>query len=287
MGTIDDGADRWRSLMVGNSRWHWGEWTGDQLDRPWDDPQPPEDDQAQGPVWAASVVPGAIDRWRDRADWHEITLADVPIAGIYSTLGIDRALAVLGAGQRYGFPAVVIDGGTALTLTAVDPNRQLIGGAIAPGLGLQLRSLTEKTAALPPVLPPDTALTLTAVDPNRQLIGGAIAPGLGLQLRSLTEKTAALPPVLPPEQLPDPWAQDSVGAIASGVAHGVTALVQTWLRDWRSRYPTGPVVLTGGDGPMILRYLRAIDPELVAAVHHDPTVIFAGIAAVRANALGS
>ena len=243
MGTIDDGADRWRSLMVGNSRWHWGEWTGDRLDRTWDDPQPPEDDQAQGPVWAASVVPGALDRWRDRAARHEIILADVPIAGIYSTLGIDRALAVLGAGQRYGFPAVVIDGGTALTLTAVDPNRQLIGGAIAPGLGLQLRSLTEKTAALPPVLPP--------------------------------------------EQLPDPWAQDSVGAIASGVAHGVTALVQTWLRNWRSRYPTGPVVLTGGDGPMILRYLRAIDPALVTAVHHDPTVIFAGIAAVRANALGS
>ncbi|XGV87994.1 MAG: pantothenate kinase [Limnothrix sp. BL-A-16] len=240
MGTIDNAADRWRSLMVGNSRWHWGEWTGDRLDRTWDDPQPPVDDLAQGRlVWAASVVPGALDRWRDQTDWHMITLADIPIGGLYGTLGVDRALAAFGAGRRYGFPAVVIDGGTAMTLTAVDPNRQLIGGAIAPGLGLQLRSLTEKTAALPIVSPP--------------------------------------------EQLPELWAQDSVGAIASGVAHGVTTLVQAWIRDWRSRYPRGAVVLTGGDGPTILRYLRAIDPDLGAAVHHDPTVIFAGIAAIRGS----
>lgn len=243
MGTIDNGADRWRSLMVGNSRWHWGDWIGDRLDRAWDDDQSPTDDPAQGrPVWAASVVPGALDRWRDRENWHVVTLADVPIGRLYPTLGVDRALAVLGAGQRYGFPAVVIDGGTALTLTAVDDRADLLGGAIAPGLGLQLRSLTEKTAALPAVLPP--------------------------------------------EQLPEPWAQDSVGAIASGVAHGVTALVQAWIRDWRSRYPTGTVVLTGGDGPRILRYLRAIDPNLVAGLHSDFTVIFAGIQAVRVHHSG-
>lgn len=237
MATIDDGADRWRSLMVGNSRWHWGDWTGERLDRAWDDSQSPTDDLAREPVWAASVVPGALDRWRDRPNWHVITLADVPIGRLYETLGIDRALAVLGAGRRYGFPAVVIDGGTALTLTAVDDRAEFLGGAIAPGLGLQLRSLSEKTAALP-----------------------------------------AVPP---PEQLPDPWAQDSAGAIASGVAQGVTALVLTWLRDWRSRYPTGTAVLTGGDGPRILQYLRAIDPPLAAGLQLDPTVIFAGIQAVR------
>jgi type III pantothenate kinase len=227
----------WRSLMVGNSRWHWGEWVGDRLDRTWDDPQPPITWPEQ--VWAASVVPAALDPWRDRADFHEIHLADMPIAGLYPTLGIDRALAVWGAGQRYGLPAIAIDGGTALTLTAVDEQARLLGGAIAPGLGLQLRSLTEKTAALPPVLPPD--------------------------------------------RLPDLWACDSEGAIASGVAHGVTALVQRWLRAWRDRYPTGTAVLTGGDGPAIAQYLQAIDPELAMGLHCDPTVVFAGIAAVRSG----
>lgn len=240
MATSNAGADRWRSLMVGNSRWHWGDWTGDRLDRAWDDAQPPPDHLAQEqPVWAASVVPGALDRWSDRADWHLITLADIPIGGLYSTLGVDRALAVLGAGQRYGFPALVIDGGTALTVTAVDPNRHLIGGAIAPGLGLQLRSLTEKTAALPSVLPPT--------------------------------------------QLPPLWAQDSIGAIASGAAWGVAALVQTWLQAWRSRYPHGTAVMTGGDGPAIAQYLRAMNPTLTVDLHQDPSVIFAGIQAVRSE----
>lgn len=240
MATSNDGADLWRSLMVGNSRWHWGDWTGDQLDLTWDDAQPPPDHLAlERPVWAASVVPGALDRWSDQADWHMITLADLPIGGLYSTLGIDRALAVLGAGQRYGFPALVIDGGTALTVTAVDPNRQLIGGAIAPGLGLQLRSLTEKTAALPAVLPPT--------------------------------------------QLPTLWAQDSIGAIASGVVWGVAVLAQTWLQTWRSRYPHGTAVITGGDGPAIAQYLRAIDPTLTVDLHQDPSIIFAGIQAVRSR----
>lgn len=231
----------WRSLMVGNSRWHWGAWVGDRLERTWDDPQPPID-WPEG-VWAASVVPAALVPWRDRPDLHEIHLADIPIAGLYPSLGIDRALAVWGAGQRYGFPAIAIDGGTALTLTAVDEAARLLGGAIAPGLGLQLRSLTEKTAALPPVLPPD--------------------------------------------ELPDLWDSTTDGAIAGGVAHGVTALVQRWLRAWRDRYPTGTAVLTGGDGPAIARYLRAIDPELAAGLHCDSTVVFAGMAAVRAHQLAS
>lgn len=240
MATSNAGADRWRSLMVGNSRWHWGDWTGDRLDRTWDDAQPPPDDLAQGqPVWAASVVPEALDQWSDRANWHIITLADIPIGGLYSTLGVDRALAVLGAGQRHGFPALVIDGGTALTVTAVDPNRHLIGGAIAPGLGLQLRSLTEKTAALPFVLPP--------------------------------------------AQLPTLWAQDSIGAISSGATWGVAALVQTWLQTWRSRYPHGTAVMTGGDGPAIAQYLRAMNPTLTVDLHQDPSVIFAGIQAVRSE----
>jgi type III pantothenate kinase len=67
-------------------------------------------------------------------------------------LGIDRALAVYGAGKRYGFPCLVIDAGTALTFTGVDGNQSLVGGGILPGLGLQLGSLGEKTAQLPQII---------------------------------------------------------------------------------------------------------------------------------------
>ncbi len=50
-----------------------------------------------------------------------------------------------------GYPILVIDAGTALTFTGMDAEHQLIGGAILPGLGLQLQFLAKSTAALPSV----------------------------------------------------------------------------------------------------------------------------------------
>ena len=76
--------------------------------------------------------------------------------GLYSTLGIDRALALWGAGNKWKFPILVIDGGTALTYTGADANHTLVGGAILPGLGLQLASLGKKTGQLPYVIPPES-----------------------------------------------------------------------------------------------------------------------------------
>jgi type III pantothenate kinase len=76
---------------------------------------------------------------------------------MYPTLGIDRALALWGAGQTWGFPILVIDAGTAITFTCADANRCLIGGAILPGLGLQLATLNQKTEQLPFVEPQNLA----------------------------------------------------------------------------------------------------------------------------------
>jgi type III pantothenate kinase len=101
------------------------------------------------PIYIASVVPQQTALWQNYPSLREITLADIPLHNLYPTLGIDRALAVWGAGEIYGYPCLVIDGGTALTFTGVDFDRSLIGGAILPGLGLQLSYLTQKTAALP------------------------------------------------------------------------------------------------------------------------------------------
>ena len=66
-------------------------------------------------------------------------------------MGLDRALAAFGACEKYGYPSLVIDGGTALTLTGIDPEKKLFGGAILPGIKLQLTSLNTQTAALPKV----------------------------------------------------------------------------------------------------------------------------------------
>ena len=101
------------------------------------------------PLIFASVVPSQTTLWQIYPYLRLITLEDVPLEGMYPTLGIDRALAVWGAGISWGFPTLVIDTGTALTFTGVDDNKCLIGGAILPGLGLQLSTLGQKTGQLP------------------------------------------------------------------------------------------------------------------------------------------
>jgi type III pantothenate kinase len=167
-------AGSWLALVVGNSRLHWAYFVGSDLQLSWDLPHLPEaaiatlvssrfdftphlstslqpDIEPSAKLWVASVVPAQTQLWQTYCSVHEIMLDQVPITGFYSTLGIDRALALLGAVQQWGYPVLVVDAGTALTLTGANQAQQFVGGAILPGLGLQLRSLFEDTAALPQV----------------------------------------------------------------------------------------------------------------------------------------
>jgi len=56
----------------------------------------------------------------------------VPLQSVYPTLGIDRALALWGAGETWGWPMLVIDAGTALTLTGADADHCLVGEQFYP-----------------------------------------------------------------------------------------------------------------------------------------------------------
>jgi type III pantothenate kinase len=163
-------ADLWTALVIGNSRLHWAEFSGDRLQKTWDTPHVNQDQTQLPPeLWIASVVPSQNQFWQAHPHAHFISLEQVPLQGMYSTFGIDRALAVWGAIQTVGSPVLVIDAGTALTFTGADRDR-LIGGAILPGLKLQFQSLAQGTAALPVVplcsvpLPPRWVLdTETAI----------------------------------------------------------------------------------------------------------------------------
>ena len=168
----------WLALAIGNSRWHWALFDGEILKQSWDSDRLLEKNGDLGrlegtlgdknqlvstalsqlrkaktdrplPLVLASVVPQQTALWQNYPDLRIITLEKLPLKGLYPTLGIDRALAVLGAGRVLGWPVLAIDAGTALTFTGGDVNGHLVGGAILPGLKLQLSSLAEKTAALP------------------------------------------------------------------------------------------------------------------------------------------
>jgi pantothenate kinase type III len=73
------------------------------------------------------------------------------ISGAYEGMGIDRLANLRGAVGIRGLPALVIDGGTALTYTAADNTGKIIGGGISPGFGMRMRALHEFTSALPNV----------------------------------------------------------------------------------------------------------------------------------------
>ncbi|MBD2609433.1 pantothenate kinase [Scytonema hofmannii FACHB-248] len=168
----------WLALEIGNSRLHWALFRGEKLSKTWDSdylpiavidqlaqyqsledfllkifpsspPSPPSPSSPPPPLLLSSVVPSQTEIWQTYYQVRVITLDQVPLKGIYPTLGIDRALSLYGAGSTLGFPMLVIDAGTALTFTGADKHQNLVGGAILPGFHLQLASLTQKTAQLP------------------------------------------------------------------------------------------------------------------------------------------
>lgn len=167
-------TEAWLALMIGNSRLHWAEFSDGQLLKTWHSPHGILPKSLSQPLYFASVVPAQTSLLINHfPQAQEITLNEIPLENLYPTLGIDRALAVWGAGEKYGFPCLVIDGGTALTFSAVDGDRRFIGGAILPGLGLQFRTLSQGTAELPKIDLPETLPPRWAMD-----TGGAIASGI-------------------------------------------------------------------------------------------------------------
>jgi pantothenate kinase type III len=71
--------------------------------------------------------------------------------GAYPGLGVDRMASLRGAISITGLPALVIDGGSALTYTAVDADGKIIGGGISPGLKMRFQALEDYTYGLPGV----------------------------------------------------------------------------------------------------------------------------------------
>ncbi len=63
--------------------------------------------------------------------------------------GVDRRVQILAATHLAGEATAVVSCGTALTVDVGNADGALVGGAIAPGLGLGARALAEGTARLP------------------------------------------------------------------------------------------------------------------------------------------
>jgi type III pantothenate kinase len=109
----------------------------------------------------SSVVPGLARSYRDLAG----EVFEVPFYPVNARMetglknryddpgavGADRIVNAVAAGRHYGFPAIIVDIGTATTVEAVDGEGCYLGGAILTGLYVALDALISRTAQLPSV----------------------------------------------------------------------------------------------------------------------------------------
>lgn len=78
-------------------------------------------------------------------------------------VGADRIANAAGAYVLYNHPVIVIDFGTATSFDIVNKNGEFIGGVIAPGINLQLKTLNKFTSKLPRI---DAAISPSAIGTN-------------------------------------------------------------------------------------------------------------------------
>lgn len=66
-------------------------------------------------------------------------------------IGSDLIVAAVAALSRFAPPLIIIDMGTATTITAIDKNGTYVGGCISPGPKLSAEVLSSRTAQLPAI----------------------------------------------------------------------------------------------------------------------------------------
>ncbi len=105
-------------------------------------------------------------------------------------LGADLVAGAVGAISEYTLPCVVIDMGTASTISVIDRNGAYLGGIISAGVRLTLKALTENTAQLPAIdiSAPKSVISTNTVDCMKSgLIYGTAAMIDGLLDRIIDE----------------------------------------------------------------------------------------------------
>ena len=105
-----------------------------------------------------SVVPPLTEIFRKAAEQFTGCKAVVVGAGIKTglnimienpaSLGSDIVAASVAAMQEFPLPVIVVDMGTATTITVVDEGNRFLGGAIVPGVALSLNALSSGTSLL-------------------------------------------------------------------------------------------------------------------------------------------
>ena len=113
-------------------------------------------------------------------------------------LGADLVAGAVGAISEYTLPCVVIDMGTASTISVIDRSGAYLGGVISAGVNLTLKALCENTSLLPSIeiSAPKSVIGSNTVDCMKSgLIFGTAAMIDGL-LDKISEELGEIPTIV-------------------------------------------------------------------------------------------
>lgn len=210
---------------------------------------------APGSAWISNVAGDAVARRLDaliESHWpglpRTVIRACAQQCGVTNgyttpdTLGSDRWAGMIGARAAFpGEPLLIATFGTATTLEALRADGMFVGGLIAPGWSVMMRSLGDNTAQLP----------VLDVGAARGLAGNAIGTEPGL-----------------------PFATDTKRSISAGCALAQAALIERAWSDLQDAWKA-PVrlVVSGGAAAEVTTALK------VPHTRHDALVL-AGLALI-------
>ncbi len=82
------------------------------------------------------------------------------------TIGSDLVAAAAGVKNSYPLPAIILNFGTATTITVINKEGAYIGGTIMPGITLSMNALTHGTSLLPSIdmAPPKKVICTQTID---------------------------------------------------------------------------------------------------------------------------
>ena len=120
-----------------------------------------------------------------------------------------------------------------------------------------------------------TCITFNFINKYHQFLGGSISPGMEIRFRSLQEFTAKLPLIRKEWSFPL-IGYDTKTNILSGVILGMAREIDGIIDLYKEKYGNFNVLLTGGDTPHFVSYLKN-------KIFADPDLLFKGLYAIGEN----
>ncbi len=101
-------------------------------------------------------------------------------------MGEDRKLGLIGALNETAPPLITVDCGTAVTVNALDKENKCLGGAIFAGFYTQTEALSEKSDALPKILP--RKISYASAKTTDEALNAGIVLGTAGAIKEIVER---------------------------------------------------------------------------------------------------